>query len=126
MMRARYKELQREFTAQVLNVYKISEFDHDFLALVIDQLTELEFDLRTKQRITNERLLPTRAIELLNTVLEKGPQRKKYQQVYNQSVVLLVSYFASVLSEIFNETLTFYLSNIEQLPKRLEISGVRC
>ena len=115
-----YKQLQEKFDTQITNVYKITEFDSDFLSLAIDWLTELETDLKTTQNIDNENLLPTRTIKLLEKVLEQGPTRAKYQPVYNQSVVLLVSYFASVLSSIFNDTLTYYLSHIEKLPKNLE------
>jgi len=115
-----FKQLQEKFDAQIINVYKITDFDSDFLSLAIDWLTQLEDDLRTNHSIYNENILPTRTIKLLTTVLEQGPSRAKYQPVYNQSIVLLVSYFASSLSSIFNETLTYYLSHIEKLPKKLE------
>jgi len=114
-----YKQLQEKFDTQIINVYKITEFDSDFLLLAIDWLTQLGNDLKTNHNIDNENLLPTRTIKLLTTVLEQGPSRAKYQPVYNQSIVLLVSYFASTLSSIFNNTLTFYLSNIDKLPKNL-------
>jgi len=115
-----FEDLQIVFKSQIENVYKITEFDNDFVSIAIGWLQDLENDLKNNKNIENDNLLPTRTINLLKTVLEQGPKREKYKPVYNQSVVLLVSYFASLVSEIFNSTLTHYLSNIEELPKRLE------
>ena len=119
-MKEYYEDIQNSFKTQVNNVYKITEFDNDFLSIAIEWLKDLENNLINNKNIQNDQLLPTKTINLLTTVLEQGPQREKYKPVYNQSVVLLVSYFASTVSEIFNSTLTYYLSHIEKLPKRLE------
>ena len=118
-MKNYFNELNDKFESQIINVYKITEFDSDFLTLAIGWLEELEKNLRKSQGIENIKLLPTRTIHLLTKVRDQGPSRSKYQPVYNQSVVLLVSYFASAISDLFNDTLTHYLSNTDKLPASL-------
>lgn len=114
-MQRRYEEIQKSFKSQFKAVADITEFDSEYLTIVISILEGLDRNLKG-HGIENEVLLPTKALNLLNTLREKGPQQSKYEPVYNQSVVLLVSYFSSAITDIFNDSLTNLLTEQSNIP----------
>lgn len=114
----RYQTLQSQLEDQFNKVFSIMEFDKDFIEIVISQLDKQGKQLES-HGITNHHLLPYNSIKLLESICQSGPKRSKYKPIYSQSIVLLVSYFSSTISSIFNDTLTFYLNNLEKVPKSL-------
>lgn len=118
-MQEHYKKVLSQLDEQLGKVFNMMEFDKDFISMVINQLRAQGTLLEAQHGIRNDKLLPYGAINLLESICESGPKRRKYQPIYNQSLVLLVSYFASAVSAIFNETLTYFLNHVDEIPKDL-------
>ncbi len=116
-MKEALNQINKTFTDQLSKVLKIIDFDREYLEMVVSQLEEQEQDLIKAN--ANPHLYPTSQILLLNSLIESGPTQTKYQPIYNQCIVLLVSHFSSVISSLFNETLTYYLKHTETLPEHI-------
>lgn len=104
-----------KFELQISSVFKIIEFDKEYLEIVIGQLEEHKEKL-IRLGIQNPMHHPTAQIKFLESLIKSGPRQSKYQPVYNQCLVLLVSYFASAVNSILNEGLNHYLNNSDSLP----------
>lgn len=114
----RYAEIRVNFKNQFKAVSDITKFDSEYLKIVIDILEEVELRLKGTG-VVNEAHLPTKALKLLRDLRDKGPQQAKYEPVYNQSVVLLVSYFGSAITDIFNDSLTNLLTEGLEIPQQV-------
>jgi len=114
-MKEKLNKIRIAFDKQLTRVFKVIEFDREYLEIVLDQLKERKCDL-VKAEI-NTSFHPTSEIVLLEALINSGPAQEKYQPIYNQCAVLLVSHFASVTSSLFNEALTYYLKNSDSLPE---------
>ena len=106
------------FSDQLSKVFQIIEFDKEYIELVITQLNDHKINLIAAD-VHNKKLHPDAQIMLLKSIISSGPKQSKYQPVYNQCMVLLVSHFASVISSVFNETLTTYLKHKDSLPGKI-------
>ncbi|TVL96433.1 MAG: hypothetical protein CV087_23765 [Candidatus Brocadia sp. WS118] len=108
-----------KFELQISSVFKIIEFDKEYLEIVVRQLEEHKEKLIRLGITTNPMHHPTAQIEFLKSLIKSGPKQSKYQPVYNQCLVLLVSYFASAVNSILNEGLNHYLNNNDTLPDNI-------
>jgi hypothetical protein len=95
-----YQSILNSFKSQTKKILSIPEFDRDILEPIISSLNELDNDLKG-QGIDNRKLRPYFALTLLNNLYDRGHERAKYKPILNQCVVLLVSYFGSAISDIF-------------------------
>ena len=95
-----YQSILKSFKSQTQKILSIPEFDRDVLEQIISSLNELDHDLKMGG-IDNKQLRPDFALTLLNSLYEHGHERAKYKPILNQCVVLLVSYFGSTISDIF-------------------------
>jgi hypothetical protein len=59
-------------------------------------------------QITNVRLFPTATLTQLTSIKENHSFALRYNTIYNQCVVLLISYMTSSLTEIFKETFKYW------------------
>ena len=116
-MKDALNQINKNFSIQLSKVLKIIDFDREYLEMVVSQLEDQKKDL-VKANV-NPHLYPSSQIMLLNSLINSGPSQTKYQPIYNQCIVLLVSHFSSVVSSLFNETLTYYLKNTESLPEHI-------
>ncbi len=116
-MKDTLNQINKTFSDQLSKVLKVIDFDREYLEMVVSQLEEQEQDLINAK--ANPHLYPRSQILLLKSLIESGPTQTKYQPIYNQCIVLLVSHFSSVISSLFNETLTYYLKNTETLPEHI-------
>ena len=81
----------KAFKANVDLVYELAEFDRVVLDFSLSSLEGLQE--RLKEKFDNERLLVTNALAVLRQVRTNASLKPKYQHIFNQCVVLLVSYF---------------------------------
>jgi hypothetical protein len=68
--------------------------------------------LKENQKIDNPRLNGERTLKLLESIRENDSLRDRYQTIFNQAVVLLVSYFGSAVGDVFR------LAIAEELAKK--------
>lgn len=81
-------------------VQKLINFDRDVLDLTITQIRELHEKLK-RHRIDNPDLNGERTLQIISGIRKNDSLRTRYQTIFNQAVVLLVSYFASALGDVF-------------------------
>lgn len=98
------------FYDQLDRVEEIVEFDRQYLEEAIKALNDQKEALE-KIGVHNSDHHPDAAISILQALIRSGPEQLKYQSVFNQCLVLQVSYFASAVSSIFNSGLTHYLAS---------------
>ena len=89
------------FDQNVQAVVRLMNFDRDIQDLTIGHLEKLHESLVSVQRIQNEQLNGRRTLEILRGIRSNDSLRPRYQLIFNQAVVLLVSYFGSTLSSLF-------------------------
>jgi len=106
-------KIYKVFLDNINSVNRLANFDRVVLDFSITSIENLQNKL--KQKFENERLLATSTLKQLRLIREHDSLRNQYQEIFNQCVVLLVSYFGSTVSEIFKEYVT---SNISELKKK--------
>lgn len=113
-----YQQILNSFDSQINKILKISEFDRDILGQVIESLSELDERLASKG-IDGSHFRPGFAISLLNSLYNHGHERARYKPIFNQSIVLLVSYFGSAIGDIFRASVSSLLQNPDNLKKNI-------
>ncbi len=92
------------------SVNRLTNFDRVVLDFSIKSIENLQNKL--KRKFENESLLATSTLKQLRLIRDHDSMRHQYKEIFNQCVVLLVSYFGSAVSEILKEYVT---SNISEL-----------
>ena len=100
-----FKEIEHRFENNIQDVYKLIEFDSLILKHTLRMLNDLDAKLRKLNNIDNPNLLPGNAIKNITNIQTNKSLRPHYKTMYNQSIVLLVSLFASAISDLFKEGL---------------------
>lgn len=95
-----FSEAVDNFKQNVDSVHKLAEFDHVVLKFAIQRLEKIE-KIATQPSITNYRMMATKALDQLRTIRNNDSLRPQYEHIFNQCVVLLVSYFGSAVRDIF-------------------------
>ena len=89
------------FRQNVESVKKLINFDREVQYIAIDAIEELHQYLVKHQKIENPQINGERTLQILKGIRTNGALKLKYKTIYNQAVVLLVSYFSSALADIF-------------------------
>jgi hypothetical protein len=92
-----------QFDMNVKSVYELANFDRVVLDFAITSLKNVQGGNRRPINGTEN------AARALQNVRDHDSLRPKYQAVFNQCLVLLVSYFGSTINNMFNSYLTKYL-----------------
>ena len=95
-----FLEIVDSFRRNIESVHQLAEFDHLVLQFAIDALDRVE-QRATNASVSNYRLMVTQTLRHLRDIRQHDSLRPQYQQMFNQCVVLLVSYFGSAISDIF-------------------------
>lgn len=84
-------------------VRRLLEFDNIILDYCIGAIETLEERLRNNDEIklTSAHHLPTATLSALRSIRHNGSMRTQYENMYNQSLVLAVSYFVSGFEALF-------------------------
>jgi hypothetical protein len=97
------------FKLNVAEVEGLINFDREVLQVAISAVESLHN--RLKDEFADERKNGQRALQLIKGIRDNDSVRGKYKAIYNQSVVLLVSHFASALGNVFREAVTSSLAS---------------
>jgi len=87
-------------------VNRLVNFDRTVLDYAIQTLKELRGKLKEHHKIDNPHLTAESALSQLRTIRENDSLRPQYGQIFNQCIVLLVSYFGSAISDHFSTAVT--------------------
>ena len=116
-MKKSLEEIKCTFIENVKAVDKLINFDRDIQDLAIQQIEELSDKLRKSKDITNEQLNGERTLQMLRQIRENDSLRSRYKTIFNQAVVLLVSYFGSTISDVFRYCVIKVIT--DRQPKKL-------
>lgn len=87
-------------------------FDRDVLDFAINSVNELQTRL-TSLGVDNPRLAATSTLQALRQVRANDSLRSRYESIFNQALVLLVSYFSSVMDDLFRRGTEYAISRSE-------------
>ncbi len=104
------KPIIERFSANVKTAYNLADFDEVVLKYAIISLQNLDSRLRKQHKFENPRLLVTQTIDHLKKIRQNDSLKSHYQHIFNQCIVLLVSYFSSAVSDIFEHSVTKVLT----------------
>lgn len=90
----------KAFEQNIHAVLQLYDLDHGLLDQVIQSLEERD-DRLCKAGVENSRMLAGTTLQNIKTIRQNDSLRPGFQVLVNQSVVLLASYFASGISELF-------------------------
>lgn len=131
MIEQELKKVQASFEANIQSVKALVNFDRVILDLCISHLKELALKLEKLHQIDNPSLTAKNTIQAMNAIREHDTLRDKYQTIFNQALVLLVSYFGSAIHQIFRATLAHYVNKkadtrIQKEELRLTVEELKC
>lgn len=99
------KRVSEGFKSNADSVYELLEFDTLVLDHVVGGLNQLAHDLEAQGRNVAARTVTNRVAALQN-VRNSESLRPRYATIFNQCVVLLVSYFGSAVHSLFIEAVS--------------------
>lgn len=100
------ENIKHNFEKNVGSVYSLMNFDQVLLGFTIKSISDLVENLKNSHSISNPSLTGEKTLNILETIQKNESLRPQYSQIYNQCVVLLVSYFGSSVGDIFKSCLT--------------------
>ena len=115
-----YDQAVTSFEANVESVHRLAEFDHLVQDFVLGQLEQLNKRLREDHAIANPRLAVQQAYTQIKNIRKNDSLRPQYEYIFNQCVVLLVSYFGSALGDIFRAAVSDALTGPGGVKKLLD------
>lgn len=98
----------KRFKSNVAEVDRLVNFVQEVLQVALSAVQVLHEQL--KDRFGDERLNGRRTLQLISGIRDNDTVRFKYQAIFNQAVVLLVSHFASALGDVFREAVAARLA----------------
>ena len=93
--------IKEQFEDNISSVKTLLEFDQFTLQYSINSMKNLNQKLREDHGIENPKLTVDSALKILENIKQNKSINKQYKTIYNQSLVLLVSYYTSTINEIF-------------------------
>jgi hypothetical protein len=104
-----------EFENRIRSVFALLEFDN----LVLEHLIGGIDDIATKLEDRGHRIAANdvrHRLQALQNIRAASSLRKSYQTIFNQCVVLLVSYFGATMSDLFRSAVATALRSGIQVP----------
>jgi hypothetical protein len=92
-----------QFQKHVESVNRLMNFDRDVLSFAIAAIEELEERLKQHHQLDNPHLSAGRTLHMLRQYREHDSLRPRYETIFNQALVLLVSYFGSSVHDLFRK-----------------------
>lgn len=99
-------EIVSNFKKNIDSVYSLMDFDKVILDYSIKAISELADKLKNLHKIDNPHLTAANTLQALMQISSNNSLRNQYNQIFNQCIVLLVSYFGSAIGDIFKYCLT--------------------
>lgn len=91
------------FRTQIESVEKLMNFDREVLDIAIGRISEFRKKLTTESKTSLLQVQADNTITLLKNVRKNDSLRHRYETIFNQALVLLVSYFSSSMHDLFCE-----------------------
>lgn len=91
------------FREHVRSVESLMNFDRDVLDFAIQGISELKERLVQHHKLGNPALTAERTLDILKGIRNHDSLRPRYQTIFNQALVLLVSYFGSSVHDLFRQ-----------------------
>jgi hypothetical protein len=101
-MELTFDDTARSFSANALKVDRLLTFDRLIIDVAIDGLRQIEATLEDRNLHSVIPVVRNRAA-LLSNVAESESLRPQYAAMFNQCVVLLVSYFGAAAHTLFRQ-----------------------
>jgi hypothetical protein len=98
-----FQKTEDAFIKNIDNIFRLMDFDRVILQFAIDGIEGLQESLRRSHDIENPRLLAQNTLQMLKGIQDHDSLRPKYQVIFNQCIVLLVSVFASSVADLFRD-----------------------
>src|SRR5690349_901952 len=89
------------FRANRDSVNELVNLDRQLVELFLSGLRELAADLRSKDNLHNASVRIENRVRALENTQRNDSLRRYYETMFNQCVVLLVSYFGSAVHDLF-------------------------
>jgi hypothetical protein len=102
---------EETFSKNVEAVHKLMEFDDALIQFCILRFSDLALRLEKSGIANNLTLGTNRMLDQLKTIRQNQSLRSQYIEIFNQSLVLLVSYFGSSIRDLFKVTFIFALDS---------------
>lgn len=104
------KPIIDSFKSHIDSVKSLMSFDKIVLDFCISQIEGLNSRMKNNKeiQITNVRLLPEGTLKQLRLIKEHDSLKQQYESIYNQCIVLIVSYFTSTIKDLFRDTLQYF------------------
>lgn len=88
------------FEADIVSVYNLMDFDQFIIDVPVSELKEMKAHCE-KKNLTWALQKTEKILAFLTGIRVHGSTKLSYKTIYNQCVVLLVSYFGAALEELF-------------------------
>jgi hypothetical protein len=98
----KFQIIEDRFNKNIEDVYQLIQLDSHVINTTLIILRNLDENIK-KSNIDNVTMLPGKAIQNLENIKNNDSLKPHYETMYNQSIVLLVSLFASAVSDLFKE-----------------------
>ena len=112
-MKDENSKILQTFKSNLDSVYRLSEFDQIIINVAITGLKKVIDNLKNVRGIDNPHLLPQSTLNTFENIKENNSLRPQYQEMFNQCVVLLVSYFSSSLHKLFVNSLKYFIPSLQ-------------
>ncbi len=89
------------------SVTELAEFDKVILDFAIEHIRLLTEKLKTHHNLDNPHLTAEKTLILLQNIRSNDSLRVKYEGIFNQCIVLLVSHFSSTVRDLFQKSVSF-------------------
>ncbi len=97
----RLDQLVTVFSENVAGVHKLMHFDKEVLEHAITGIEALSERLKKHHQLDNPHLSADNTLKSLINIHKNDSLRPRYEVIFNQAIVLLVSYFGSAVEDIF-------------------------
>ncbi len=95
------RSIVQSFDNNITGVEKLVNFDRDVLEMVTDQIESLHQRLVDTKGIHHPQLNGANTLKMLKSIRDHDSLKPRFRIISNQAIVLLVSYFASCVGDIF-------------------------
>ena len=96
-------KVSENFLIHISAVEKLMNFDRDVLDAAISQIRSLKDKLIQHHKLDNPSLTADNTLKILEGIREHDSLRSRYNTIFNQALVLLVSYFAASVHDLFRQ-----------------------
>lgn len=104
------------FERHVESVDRLMNFDRDVLSFAIDSIEQLQQRLTQHHQLDNPHLTAARTLEMLRGYRNHDSLRPRYETIFNQALVLLVSYFGASVHDLFRSSVSDALARDADSP----------